>query len=198
MGGKKIGVYEGFVVVCLALAVAANGAEFFAAPNGSPAGYGSITTPWNLQTALEQPPEVLPGDIIWLRDGVYRTGDQHTRYSSSLAGAEDLPIIVRQYPGERAVIDGNLIQQSGGWVHYQGFEIMNTHSNRLTTEAGSFPTAFYLPFGEQIVDWAVSGVDLRVPNVKLINLLIHDSIGGGISVSAGALNRQRVYRQLHV
>jgi len=77
------------------------GLAFYVAPNGSPSGNGSITNPWNLQTALNQPPGVLPGTTIYLRGGTY-TG----KFSSNLTGLLTLPITVRSYPGEWATIDG--------------------------------------------------------------------------------------------
>ncbi|MBA4148118.1 MAG: right-handed parallel beta-helix repeat-containing protein [Verrucomicrobia bacterium] len=145
-----------------------------------------MEAPWDLQTALFHPAGLAPGDVVWLRGGIYYKNNQLTRFTSTLAGAPGQPITVRQFPGERAIIDGNLFQQSGGWVQYWGFEIMNSHPNRVTTEAGSFPTAFYIGSGGQTNDWVVSGFDLRAPNVKLINLVVHDSIGGGISANVAA------------
>ncbi len=71
-------------------------------PNGSPSGNGSINSPWDLQTALNQPSTVHPGDTIWLRGGTY-VG----HFTSNLNGTSSSPIIVRQYAGERATIDGN-------------------------------------------------------------------------------------------
>src|SRR3954471_15278159 len=42
-------------------------ANYYVAPNGSSSGDGSIGRPWNLQTALDGPSSVRPGDTIWLR-----------------------------------------------------------------------------------------------------------------------------------
>ncbi len=163
-------------------------AEFYVSPAGSPTGNGSLRRPWDLETALDHPPVLMPGDVIWLRGGVYRKNGQVTKFESDLQGAPGQPITVRQYPGERATIDGNIMQINGGWVNYWGFEIMNSHSNRLTGESGPFPTAFWSIQNGKTNDLAVSGFDLRAPNVKLINLVIHDSIGGGIGISALAEN----------
>ena len=74
-------------------------AEFFAAPNGSPEADGTRERPWDLASALQQN-AIRPGDTLWLRGGTYR-GD----FTSRLKGAEGAPITVRQYPGERAIID---------------------------------------------------------------------------------------------
>src|SRR5690242_7287804 len=76
--------------------------DWYAAPTGSASGDGSIGSPWDLATALEQPSSVKPGDTIWLRGGSY-TG----HFVSSIKGAKNKPIVVRQYAGERATLDGN-------------------------------------------------------------------------------------------
>ena len=76
--------------------------DFYVAPNGSKGGTGSLASPWDLQTALQQPAAVHPGDTIWLRGGRY-VGT----FRSFLTGTPSSPIKVRQYPGERATLDGN-------------------------------------------------------------------------------------------
>jgi hypothetical protein len=78
------------------------GRSFYASPNGSPSGDGSITRPWDLQTALSHPAAVLPGDTIYLRGGTYRGA-----FTSRLRGTATARITVRSYPGEWAKIDGN-------------------------------------------------------------------------------------------
>src|SRR6185295_4046668 len=42
---------------------------FYVASNGSSSGSGSMTAPWDLQTALNHPAAVHPGDTIWVRGG---------------------------------------------------------------------------------------------------------------------------------
>ncbi len=180
------------IVLCFLLAEIAamplTATEFYAAPNGSPSGDGTLDLPWDLQTALNHPTNVLGGDLIWLRGGIYRKANRATLFFSDLNGDPGSPITVRQLPGERATIDGNITQSSGGWVNYQGFEIMNSHSNRLTTESGPFPIAFTVAHSGQTNNLCVSGFDLRAAHIKLINLIVHDSIGGGIGVNSAAVN----------
>jgi hypothetical protein len=77
-------------------------ADFYVAPTGTRSGTGSLTSPWDLQTALSQPSAVRAGDTIWLRGGRY-VGT----FRSALTGTAAAPIKVRQYPGERATLDGN-------------------------------------------------------------------------------------------
>src|SRR3954452_23042062 len=44
---------------------------FYVAVNGSPSGDGSMSYPWNLQTALSQPSTVHAGDTIQVLQGRY-------------------------------------------------------------------------------------------------------------------------------
>ncbi len=78
----------------------AHATDHYVAPTGTPGAAGTLADPWDLQTALSQPPGVAPGDTIWLRGGTY--GGAHT---SLLAGTEASPITVRAYRRERVVID---------------------------------------------------------------------------------------------
>lgn len=177
-------------ILLLGLAWPAAATEFYVAPNGTAGGNGTQTQPWDLQTALNQPSTVKPGDTIWLRGGTYQVGGVWTVFHSALTGAANQPITVRQYPGEHATINGSLFQYTGGWVNYWGFEIMNAYPTHATSEYGPWPTAFQVSLNGKTVDQCVSGVDLRVPNVNLINLVVHDNIGGGFGVDTSALNSQ--------
>src|SRR4051794_19137990 len=49
-------------------------AGWYAAPNGSATGQGTINSPWDLATAVKGGPNsasVQPGDTIWVRGGTY-------------------------------------------------------------------------------------------------------------------------------
>ncbi len=92
------------LLLALLVAPTAWGLDFYVSPTGTTStapGTGTITNPWALQTALSQPSAVHPGDTIWLRGGTY-SGD----YTSYLTGTSSQPIVVRQYPGEWATLDG--------------------------------------------------------------------------------------------
>lgn len=129
-------------------------ARHYASPAGSPAGDGSRDRPWDLATALAGGHgTVQPGDTIWLRGGTY-VG----RFDGTLIGTSAAPVVVRQYPGERATIDGNL-HVHGAWAIYWGFEI--TQSN---------PTAN-----------ANDALETYGPNCKFINLIVHDAGKQGMS-----------------
>jgi uncharacterized protein (TIGR03437 family) len=142
--------------------------EFYVSPNGHPSGDGSIEAPWDLATALAHPKRVKPMDTIWLRGGTYRG-----RFVSSLKGAENAPIVVRQYPGERAVLDGAegkggaTLTVNGAWAWFWGFEIMTSNETRRLEVSGSNPP-----------ERTATGVVVYGPNTKFINLIVHDNSQG--------------------
>jgi hypothetical protein len=139
--------------------------QHYVAPNGSSSGDGSINDPWDLQTALKQPSAVQPGDTIWLRDGVY--GNGATIYTSNLNGSSAQPIIVRQYPNERATVNGGItVNGSNTW--FWGFEVANkairdrNSNTNGQNPPSNFPSAF----------------TILAPGTKFINLLVHDGAEG--------------------
>jgi Concanavalin A-like lectin/glucanases superfamily/Chitobiase/beta-hexosaminidase C-terminal domain/Viral BACON domain len=147
-----------------------NGAQHYVASNGSPSGDGSVARPWDIQTAFNHPSSVKPGDTIWLRGGTY--GDSNSIFASHLAGSANAPIIVRQYPGERATINGG-INTNAPYTWYWGFEVMNTNTARVTGNARP-----------ECVD-AYPGST----GVKFINLTLHDCMQG-IGFWIGAINTE--------
>jgi hypothetical protein len=133
-------------------------AGWYVAPNGSSGGAGTASAPWDLATGLTSS-RVQPGDTVWLRGGTYHASN----LTATLTGTSSAPIIVRQYPGERATIDGNLNLQ-GAYTWYWGFEIMSS-----------------ILHPEDIHCFNVYG-----PQLKLINLVVHDCGGNGLGVWDGA------------
>jgi hypothetical protein len=146
------------------------GNNFYASPAGSAAGRGSIDNPWDLRTALSQSSIVKPGDTIWLRNGT-----SIGTFVSYLVGTQTAPITVRQYPGERAIIDkgsgayanGTIpsLAVRGAWVTFWGFEITNSYADRSRTN----------PNTGLVQPWRGDGVDVYAPNVKFVNMVIHDA-----------------------
>lgn len=103
----------------------------FAEPGGAPTASGRPNSPWDLATALSGGKgSVGPGDTVWLRGGTYPGG-----VTSMLAGAPGAFVVVRAYPGERAVIDGAAspdptLTVAGPWVMYWGIEFTNSNPDR--------------------------------------------------------------------
>ncbi|HEX6966248.1 MAG TPA: hypothetical protein VF166_10640, partial [Gemmatimonadaceae bacterium] len=114
----------------------ATGVGYYVSPNGSAVGDGSKASPWDLQTALDQPGKVVPGDTVWMLGGVY-SNSAHD-FVSKLSGTANAPVVLRAYPGERATIDGRL-DINGSYAYYWGFEVMDSDPDRVTTLAGSRP-----------------------------------------------------------
>jgi hypothetical protein len=153
-----------------------NAAEFHVSPSGSSSGNGSSVSPWSLQTALNHPSAVQPGDTIWLHGGTYRGA-----YRTSLRGTASAPIKVRQYPGERAIIDGGtdtssglIVSVGGAYTWYWGFEIMSSQQTRWASTPGSDPPTSELPLAEG----TSAGNSTSTPGIKFINLVIHDTRQG--------------------
>jgi hypothetical protein len=132
---------------------------FFVSPTGSASGDGSFTNPWDLATALAGPAAVTPGTTIWLRGGTYG-GPYYGGFLSNLTGTAAAPIVVRQYPGERATVTKFLVVQ-GGYTWYWGFEVVHT-----------------LP---QVAP-GLFEIDDHAPGAKFINLVVHDATGSGIFI----------------
>jgi len=158
-------------LLAVALAGSAQALEFYASPSGASSGDGSISRPWDLKTALKQPPALQPGDTLWLRGGKY-----YGPFVSYLTGTASAPITVRQYPGERATLDGvnaagqTILQASGAYTRFWGFEIMSSNTNRASTSvSGSAITTMQTP---------------GHPGLKFINLVIHDTLGNGFWIDA--------------
>jgi hypothetical protein len=159
-------------VLAVVVGPAAFAAEHFVSPAGTPAGDGTRERPWDLQTALDQPPAVRPGDTIWLFGGTY-TG----AFVSSLRGSELAPIVVRAQPGERVTIDRNgsdakvrpALTVNGSRVWYWGIEVTNSGTDRGGASA----------FTGAVRPWRGDGVDVYGPDNKFINMVFHDN-GAGI------------------
>jgi len=134
---------------------------FYAAPHGSQDGDGSRARPWDLNTAFNHPDAVQPGDTLWLLGGTY-VNPAGPRYTSRLVGEEGRPIIVRQYPGERATIDGGILAE-GAWTWFWGFEITNSSGGRASNGAQRPPGLYMVGRGQ-----------------KAINLIVHDTGHPGI------------------
>src|SRR5882724_6328240 len=164
----------------LALPTVVSAADFYVAPTGSSSGAGSQTSPWDLQTALNQPSAVKPGDTIWLKAGRYQGV-----FSANLTGTSAAPIKVCPVPGDRAIIDNSsniyisTLTINGSYTWYWGFEIASSNTNRYSSQSGSWPTD--IPNGGGLV------TGNQGTGNKFINLLVHDN-PFGIGLWNGAVD----------
>lgn len=146
---------------------------FHVAVGGKATNDGSVAAPIDLATALSYDGPVAAGDTVWLHGGVYKGA-----FKSNLRGAEDAPILVRQFPGEHATIDSGTSDEpaltvDGGWTWYWGFEVMSSEPRRASPENAA-PK-------RRVGVWSTAS------NVRFINLVIHD-LAGGIHLEQGSSN----------
>ena len=100
--------------------------DYHVAPSGSDANPGTADAPF--RTVQKACDSARAGDRILLAEGVYAEENVFLRYS----GAEDRPIVLRNRPGERPVIEGRIElhshagwQRPIGWITIEGLEIRN-------------------------------------------------------------------------
>lgn len=170
----------GKIIAALVLLAALSGAcaanTWYVSPVGSPSGNGTINQPWDLQTALNQPPSVQPGDLIYMRGGTYSTAN-YNGFQNNLNGSASAPIVVRNYPGERAQIDGLInayaLYDSGSYTWWWGIEFMSSNTFRITG---------------QTYGWSATGIFMAGSGNKYINCVVHDTQGGFYGYSASPNN----------
>lgn len=130
------------------------GRNHFVAPDGTPTDSGSRDRPWDLATALGGAAgRIGPGDTVWLLGGTYPG-----QFRTTLEGDAGALIVFRQYPGERATIDGTL-RADGAHLVFWGFEIMQSHPRQADTY----------------------GLQANASRSRYINLVIHDAGTQGVS-----------------
>lgn len=147
--------------------------EFYVSPTGAVSGDGSIAKPWDLQTALNHPRAVKPGDTLWIRGGTY--GNGVTIFYSRLVGTSASPIVVRRYREERPIVNGWLQvgccdrdpqPAKGAYVWFWGLEFASSVTDRTGAPAGP------PKYGESKIRDAI---DTWAPGSKFIHNVIHDT-----------------------
>lgn len=168
--------------------------QFYIATQGRPTGNGSLLDPWDMQTAFNHPAVVMPGDTLWVRGGTYfgsplnGTPDEVAGFVSRLRGSPNRPIIVRAYPGERVIIDGGnrphpvrippapdsyTLGILGDHCWFWGLEITNSNAHARSDSASGFR-------------WRVNSIVSIGTEIKLINLIVHDT-GSGLGPFSGCV-----------
>lgn len=157
------------------------GSVHFVSPAATEGGDGSENQPWTLATALAGAGgQVQPGDTIWLRGGVYPG-----RFRSLLDGAPDRWIVFRQYPGERATINGTL-RADGSYLAFWGFEIMQstptTYGLQANTAHGRFVNLVVHDAGTEGVSFWTPAVDAELYGCIIYNNGTHENLDHGVYV----------------
>lgn len=137
---------------------------------GSPYGDGSLSNPWDLQTALSQSSKrVNGGDIIWLHKGIY-TGRFKSKLQSTI---QNKYVTVSAYKKDKVVLNGNVsstknyvLEVKGKNVIYRNFEVTYLGEFSRNGTDGSLPSLESINHS--------SGEDC-----KFQNLIIHNVPGLG-------------------
>src|SRR3990172_1114386 len=154
--------------------------DYYASPTGLASNNGSISAPWDLQTALSATAMVQPGDNINLKEGTYKHPNRSVGskgYIIKLVGTSGSPITIKPEIGKRVTIDGGLYTDEtfvSQYVNVVGLEVLvseNLTETRTSTSSGSgAPPDLVRPWG---------GIDLRTGHaINIINCVIHDNFQG--------------------
>lgn len=137
------------------------GTSWYVSTTGSSGNAGTIDSPWSLAHAFSGAGGLIhPGDTIWLRGGEYGTAS--TAWDISVAGILGNLVMVRNYPHEIAVLNGN-VSVSGQYVRVWGSGLGFVVYNSL-------PSARL-----------VNGLAAATRGVEFINVIVHDSCKSGIA-----------------
>jgi len=163
IGKARVGAV---LLACLLFAGIAQATDYHVATNGNSSGNGSLSSPWDLQTALNQPASVHPGDTIWVQGGTYHSASSDG-FTNLLNGTASNPIIVRNYNGERATIDAHGTSMGlaiyGSYTWFWGLEVLDSTTQRVSSSPSPTNTA---------------GVGIYGPGIKCINMVVHDTEEG--------------------
>ncbi len=111
---------------------------FYVSTYGNDDNNGTLAKPFKtLQRALY---EVSPGDIILIRGGIY-----DINVEVNVSGKPDEPVIIKSYPGEKAVFDGSNYDPSvsvkfritGSWLIVKDIEVRNGPSDGILLTQGA-------------------------------------------------------------
>ncbi|RPH37425.1 hypothetical protein EHM92_02740, partial [bacterium] len=130
-----------FALLLFFLASSLHATQYHIRTDGTPTGTGTSSSAWSLAYGLSHPSVVRPGDTLWVHGGTYLG-----QFTSALNGTSSLPIVVRQYPGERAIINGGtdpqrntILTVSGTYTWFWGPEVWSSDPDRVSTQATSDP-----------------------------------------------------------
>lgn len=151
--------------------------DWYVSPTGSGSGSGSLSNPFDLDTALgtqacKPPSAIRSGDTLWLLPGTYRSTASGSGFKSCLVGTAAAPIKVRPFSPGRAIIDGSgtnfVIYVSGAYTWFINLEVEVSRCQRTSATPGSNAGPSCLAFGPSIY----------APGIKFINCFVHDTAEG--------------------
>jgi hypothetical protein len=151
--------------------------EFHVSATGSARGNGNKLHPWNLQSAMNHPRAVKPGDIIWVHKGTY-----NGVFTAKLKGTASKPIIVRNWNNERVTIDGgnsngrSILTVGAIYTWFWGLEVMSSVTNKIAAAPvanNSWPSDIMYGEGVMIEQDGIGGT-----GCKFINMIVHDTRQG--------------------
>lgn len=106
--------------------VSSSGNIYYVAPYGASKASGTLTDPFkSIQIGMDK---LQPGDTLYLRGGIYSL-DNKIWFNRS--GTPDKPIMIRNYPGENPILDGNgtldhiVLLQKSKWLIIEGITLQN-------------------------------------------------------------------------
>lgn len=169
-------------IACVALANSL-ASDYYVSATASRTGDGTKNNPWQLQQALNSPAAIsnaMDTVWIWLRGGFYTNNfDSQTSFSCYTKGKATAPIIFRNYPNERVIIDGQFtytlacILGNCSYTWFWGIEVVNSDiSDRDHSNINR-----------------LGNVYCTAPNIKFINMIIHD-MGSGLDLWKTASNSE--------
>lgn len=121
-------------------------------------GYGTISNPLNVVDGFSYH-KILPGHTVYFRGGTHLAD-----LTASLQGTAENPIIVRPYPGERAIICGKYSDYAAQHITYIDLEFIADFPRIWDS-----PTADYDPM-----------VEFGSVGGKMINCTLHDTSSVGV------------------
>ncbi len=163
-------------------------AQHFVSVTGSPTGDGSIVRPWDLQTALNQPPAVRPGDTIFILAGRYfpprRDTSMLAGFISYLRGSKGQPIVVMPYRQDRVIIDGaNLPHPVESDVESAAFGALGAYTDFIGLEFTNSREGYRVsPDIRRAL--RVKSVIQNAVGLRWINNIVHNT-GEGLGVFSG-------------
>ena len=162
-------------------ALSATHVAYHVSPTGSPNGDGSSSRPWDLATALDADKHIVhPGDTVWLHGGTYSGA-----FVTCLSGTVTDQIVFRQFPGERATIDGTL-RADGADLTFWGFEIMqsapSTYGLQANTDDGRFINLVVHDAGTEGISFWTPGENAELYGCIVYNNGTHDNLDHGVYV----------------